>query len=318
LEKQRYFNKGKGLKTNKRKMNSKEIDDILNNKTFEFYEYLLQKPLSIIYSGIEKDKLNTIDKYATLLIDKFAAHSSSFFFLSNGVIEIKKVNNENALFGYDEFTINSIFRTLMETYATFNNLFVEPKTKEEKEFRILLWKLDGLNERFKFDIKSTDFENAQFILNKNKEEFDLFLQKFEQLEFFKNTTRIEINKIYNRTKGKYNWRFLYSNNEITPLNISRLIEHTCNSRGFINNYRFTSTHAHSTYLAIERFENYRGKIIPDEYVLPQMKLAIFLTCMMIYDICSFNQDAKSKFSTINNEIKEFIIGISKSIKETTQ
>lgn len=82
--------------------------------------------------------------YSNLLIDKFAIHSSSFFHLSEGIIEHKGSTDKVKIKGYDLFTINSVFRVMMETYITFNHIFVEPMTDEEKKFRLYLWKIDGL------------------------------------------------------------------------------------------------------------------------------------------------------------------------------
>ena len=290
-------------------------EDFFNNRTSDFYKNMILGPLSIVYSGINKDKLNEIDKFATLLMDKFAIHSTSFFHLSNGLFETKMLDGNYKMFAYDLFSINAIFRSIMETYATFNNLFIEPETFAEKQFRYSLWRLDGLNEKLKFNVKPTDFEQAQTILENDKIKYERSIAEFEQLEFYKNLSTKEISKIFCIEKRRFNWRFLFKEKIIKPLNITSLIEYTCPTRGLINTYRFTSTHAHSTFLAIEHFEKYRGKELSEEYVNPQLKLAIFITCMMISDMCLFDQNAKSEFDKLNKGIQDFIIGTTSCIKQ---
>lgn len=258
----------------------------------EFYEYLLLNPFVEIYSAIDKSSREKWEKYAFLLIDKFAIHSSSFFHLSNGIIEHRKSGVSIKANGYDLFTVNSIFRTIMETYATFNHIYVEPKTTDEKIFKFLLWKIDGLNEKRKYDIKKTDFAEAESILYADKAILEQIISDIEKTPFYRNNNPDELAKVYKSERNKYCWKFLIESGKIKPLTIMGLIEHACKTRGFINSYRHTSTHTHSSYLSIEEFEKYRGNPIPDYYTNPLTKLAIFLTSMFILDICTINNDAK--------------------------
>ena len=138
----------------------------------DFYEFLLLDVLSKIYLAKKQSNTSKVGEFSNLLLDKFAIHSASFFHLSNGIIELKKSNEKVRMTGYDLFTVNATFRSIMESYATFNNLFVEPKTANEEEFRFLLWKLDGLYDKQSFDIGENDFPEAKEILEK-----DLQLQK---------------------------------------------------------------------------------------------------------------------------------------------
>lgn len=293
-------------------------DNLLNINPIEFYEFMILEPMSIVYSGIDKSKLDEIDTYATMLIDKFAIHSSSYFHLSKGLFKPKPINEKYKSYAYDLFSTNSIFRTIMETYSTFNNIFIEPSSYSEKHFRFCLWKLDGLNEKLKFNFKITDFDDAQRIIEQDKKELNKLICEFEQLEFFKNLVEKERNKIYSCENKKFNWRFLVRDEKIVPLTITSLIEHTCPSRGFINTYRFTSTHAHSTYLAIKHFEKYRGRNLSDEYVNAPLNLAIFITCMMIYDMKLFNGGAESEFNKLDKTLQDYIIGMTNGIKRKNE
>jgi hypothetical protein len=73
--------------------------------------------MTAVYSGMKKNIPNEVRKFAHLLIDKYAIQSSSFFFLSKGIIELKKSNEEIKVTGYDLFTCNSTFRAIIETYC---------------------------------------------------------------------------------------------------------------------------------------------------------------------------------------------------------
>lgn len=122
------------------------IENIFKEKPLDLYDYILRGPFCDIYTEFKKTHKDDCRNYSSLLIDKFAIHSASFFHLSKGIIEHQKSGEQLKMSGYDIFTVNAIFRTIMETYATFHNIFVEPSNIEEKKFRFLLCKL-----RFSFN-----------------------------------------------------------------------------------------------------------------------------------------------------------------------
>lgn len=268
-----------------------------------------------VYKGRIKTQLEGFMKYSNLIIDKFAIHSSSFFHLSKGIIETRQSTKEQPQRGYDLFTVNAVFRILMENYATFNHLFVEPQTHEEQRFRCLLWKIDGLVDKQKMDIGDDDFEGVGAILKKDEQILETAIQEFENCAFYKNIDTKELEKIYKPDKRRYSWRFLISENKVIPLKITDLIKHTCKTRGFMNMYRYTSIHTHTNYLAIEHFEQTRSKPMSENYTEPITKIAIYLTALMIFDICKIDQNAKEEFDQLPIRIREYINGISESIKK---
>jgi hypothetical protein len=283
----------------------------------DFYEYLLLGPLTTIYSARKKTQATELVEFSNLIIDKFAIHSSSFFHLSKGIIELKKSGEKVKMTGYDLFTVNSTFRTMMENYATFNNMFIESKTLEEQRFRFLLWKMDGLFDKQKMDTRESDFEGAKEILEKDKIILRDTIWEFEGLPFYQSLDQKQLYKIYKADKEKYNWRFTIDESGIISLlTISDLIKRTCKTRGFINTYRYTSIHTHTNYLAIEHFKQTRGVPISKEYTNPISKLAIYLTCLIICDICSLDENARSEFEELPNEVKEYIEGINNAIKKS--
>ena len=129
-----------------------DIQKLLYNNPLTFYEFILLGPLTQLYVARKRTIYTDWRNYANLLIDKFAIHSASFYHLSEGIIEHKGSTEETKIKSYDLFTVNSLFRVMMETYITFNHIFVEPPTDDEKEFRFLLWKIEGFYEKKRFKI----------------------------------------------------------------------------------------------------------------------------------------------------------------------
>lgn len=283
----------------------------------QFYEFLLLGPLTKVYTGKRLTEHTDFLNYSNLIIDKFAIHSSSYFHLSSGIIEQRLSTEKVKMMGYDLFTVNSLLRTLIENYATFNNIFIEAKTYEEQKFRFLLWKIDGLHDKSTFDVRLTDYKEASDTLKKDKEILQQTINEFETSNFYSTFRPGELKKIYDPTKKKYKycWRFLIKDNlTIEPLKIAELVRHTCKTRAFTNTYKYSSIHTHTNYLALEHFEKTRGKQISTEYTDPLTRLAIYLTCLMICDICTLDKNAENEFDKLPEKIKEFIKGMSNAIK----
>lgn len=166
----------------------------------------------------------------------------------------------------------------------------------------------------KFDILESDNDSAKQILENDKIVLENTIKEFETCEFYNRLSKVEIEKIYNISKQRFSWRFKIIDDKIYPLKIYELIKHTCRTRGFINLYKYTSIHAHSNYLAIENFEKTRSKPISSDYTDPLTKHAIYLTSMIICDICKIDTNAQEAFDKLPDDIRNIIIYINDSIK----
>lgn len=279
-----------------------------------FYEHLLLGPMLAVYKAKKTSSETEIMNYSDLLIDKFSIHSSTFYHLSQGIIEHRKSGEKIKMKGYDLFTVYAIFRVIIETYLTFHHIYCEPKTDEERELRFLLWKADGLKEKSKFKIEYTDFDNAKEILENDKNAFKLTCQRIEENSLFLKMPEKEFSKIYKPLNNKFLWKFLIEKDCIKPMTISDLVAHICKIRAFINFYKYASIHTHSNFWSVEEFKMKRGISIPEKEANSVIDLAIFLTTMIIIDITAIDKNAASAFKKLPLQTQEMIFGISSSIK----
>lgn len=291
------------------------IQKLLYQNPLAFYEYILLGPLTHIYGGKKKTIVSSWMNYSNLLIDKFAIHSSSFFHLSEGIIEHKGSTDKIKIKGYDLFTVNSVFRVMIETYITFNHIFVEPKTNDEKQFRFYLWKIDGLLEKKKFKVDYENLPNLKIIQEKDKLELLEMMELIKENTFYNSLETSELAKIYDPVRRKSLWKFsIIGNNKIRPLKIIELVEQICKTDAFINTYKYASVHTHSGFISIEHFEITRSKPISEEYTDPLTRLAIYLTALIIEDICKIDENAGNQFASLPEFVRDFITGINKSIR----
>ena len=97
------------------------------------------------------------------------------------------------------------------------------------------------------------------------------------------------------------------------MKIIELVEQICKTDAFINTYKYASVHSHSGYISIEHFEKTRSKPISDEYTDPLTRLAIYLTAMIIEDICKIDENAGNQFLYLPEFVRDFITGMKKSM-----
>lgn len=292
-----------------------QIESMFKEDPLLLYELILKGVLTPIYTAYKDDNKEEIDKYASLLIDKYAIHSASFYHLSSGIIEHPKSGEQIRMNGYDLFSVNVVFRAIMETYTTFNHIFIYPKSEDEKIFRYLLWKIDGLAEKSKFEIEDSIRDEVKHILEEDKNTLSNLISEFENCNFYKSLAEQDLYRIYKSNKKKYNWRFLFRDNQIKPLSITNLVATVLPTSGYINAYKYTSIHTHSNFYAIMEFKRIRGQLLTTEFTDPWVRLAIMITCLLISDLSTINNKANLTLRCMPSSIYRFIVGIANSIGE---
>jgi hypothetical protein len=282
----------------------------------DFYEQLLLGPMTSVYSARKTSPCSDWMAFSNLLIDKFASHSLSFFHLSQGIVERRSDDTIKKAKGYDLFTVNALFRVMMETYIAFNWIFVAPRTNEEKEFRFLLWKLDGLFEKRKFEYTPEIEQEFAAVFAKDEADKQDALARITNNGFYQLLDPVQIARVLDAAKHKANWKYEWqANNILRPLKITELIQMTCRMDAFLNMYRYASLYTHSNYASIDKFKQMRGKPVPDDYAEPLIKLAVYLTTLLIDDMCTTDHNAARAFAALEPFFQSFITKMSAAIRK---
>jgi hypothetical protein len=277
------------------------------------YELLLFN-LARIYSTRKLTSRTDWTLYSDLLIEKFAIQSSTLYHLIYGFIESKDSTPDQRKFGFDVFTINSLLRVLIETYITFNHIFIYPTSQSEKEFRFLLWELDSLISKQKFKIEKSDFDLAESIIENDRKKIDNLFNDIPNHPFVDIIGRKQLISILDSKKKKARWRFTIEEGIIIQLKIIDLVELCCPKRAFSNIYKYASMHTHSGFVSIDQFQQIRGKIIPNDYVDSYLDIAIILTMFIIKDICTIDRNALKEFERFPKQDIFEINGIDKTFR----
>lgn len=270
------------------------MQSLVENPTRKLEELLLSHFFKV-YQARKTVTRSGLERYSDLFIDKFAIHAGTLYHLIHGLIEAKGSTEKERKMAIDIFTINSLIRVLMETYVTFHHLFVHSKTQEEKEFKILLWKLEGYFEKRKFRVYETDFDEASQILKLDEKEMAAISSHVAHHRFRAQLDDQEFVRIFSEKDKKSNWRFLHKNGKARLLKIIDLVEYTCPIRAYFNLYRYASMHTHSSFVSIEQFEKMRGQILSESYINNFPRMAAVLTVFLIVDLATIDKNAKMAF-----------------------
>lgn len=162
--------------------------------------------LIIFYSELHKsiegkylDGFNGIE-YSESIARKTFLHICSAYSLSKGIII--QLNNNSEIKLVDASSIAVLVRASIESYLTFNHIFVSPTTKSESKYRFDCWDLAGFIERKYF--QATEVRS---ILRKN-EEANLIDEKLKLIR--KSPYFIEMSEKQKKEIEKGNWKINYN------------------------------------------------------------------------------------------------------------
>jgi hypothetical protein len=279
------------------------------SRPMDKFEELQLVHLSRIYDARKRNPSAGSDRYANLLIEKFAIHSATLFHILNGLIEHPHSNSKEKKVSFDLFTVNSLIRVLMETYVSFHHLFVYPKTNEERDFKLLLWKLEGLFEKKKFRVPDSALTGVKETLSSDEAEIQVLHDQIEKHVFRNQFSPEEYGRIHNLKNKIAHWRFLHKQGKVRLLKIIDLVEFTCPMSAFFNLYRYASMHTHSGYVSIKHFEKVRGRLVSERYVNNFPRTASILIIFLINDLIAIDVNANAAFNEFHKSHQEEFKGI---------
>jgi len=181
-------------------MAKSDIEQLEIKYTFE-YKHLLDLLANVLY--VNKDlSVNDSFKYkrledAHLLTYKFFCHALTVLYLSKGT----KQELQSLKWDVVDFaSVDVLTRAAFEAFLVFHHVFYEPTQTEEKDYRYLAFKAEGiLNKQYITKLIGTKKENNE--LMKEKREIEKYLLENEIFRNFKDARRKDV------FKGSGMWRW---------------------------------------------------------------------------------------------------------------
>jgi len=174
------------------------------------------------------------------VIFKLCFQTSSLLRLYHGTVLPYQRDSKDVIV-FDEPTVNTLFRSLLENYLTNFYLFIEGVSEAEKEFRVTVWKFSGAKQRVEFEVKE------QIAIAKRKSEMKVvesLQQIIEDSPFFLAFKKDERKKVLSGVKPRLfnSWTDLIKRSN---LRVS----------WYKNMYGFHSNYSHSEFISILQFND---------------------------------------------------------------
>lgn len=265
--------------------------DYETNASVVYVEKILPKiDLLIVLNNEIKPEFNRDDLFFWIdpLLAKFCFHVGSFLQLFSGTrVTIK--SKEVKIF--DEPSVLALFRIILENYLTFYYIFCDSDTREEKEFRLNVWKYCGLKQRNEFDVEQEALKRKQA---KEFVELTSIKEKILCSPYFARLKKEDRNKIIKGVKPR-----LFSWTKILEMSGIR-------KKLFKNIYGYKSNYAHSEFISILQINSATygfNESAKEHYILLLMHSLI---CKQINDLCNLSETAGKSFKKLDNDLKEEI------------
>lgn len=238
---------------------------------------------------------------SNLLAQKILLHSSSIFTNSQGINF--PINEITEMKIPDPFSLNVIFRSLVECYLTMNHInFAE--TDEEKEMRFNVWSQYGLGQRKKTTFSELELE-GQMVQENDQKEIEELTKEIKTNIYFLN--------LENQKKDKYlaqilkDWKFGFQGNTYIKYSWQDLLDKTGLKKKLFNDlYNYLSWFAHSSSISIYQLRDiYRdsSEMIEIENIIRDTAVFVAVT---ITDLIKIDSELKKEFDILEYDEKNLV------------
>ena len=197
---------------------------------------------------------------------KILSHIISAHYLSKGY---QLSTDKHVFVGQIDFSSVSILvRAALESYLTFNHVFVSAKDKDELSFRFKCWDLGGFIDRSNFiateerHVKLKEFESTQI---------KIIQSEIQQSQTFSNLNAADKKAALN---GK--WKLSNSWSKIA-------VNAGFNKKFFDDQYNFLCSHAHSSRLSIIQVQQTRDLKSQSEMIKALVSILMAVLSKYLFD-----------------------------------
>ena len=197
--------------------------------------------------GVEIPKGNGRIKFIEPLFKKTIDHIISAFFLYSGK---GLILNDKIYSSVDFPSIAVLTRAAIETYLTFNYIFINPEDQDEEDFRFLCWDLAGIVERENYPVRNV---HSKKVHSDEQVIKSRLVKELENNKIFKNLpSRGRRNIIEGNWRNKKGWATLAKEAKLLPNDFKHIYSHIC-------------SYAHSGRLSIIQIQQTNGFILEQKF-----------------------------------------------------
>jgi hypothetical protein len=199
----------------------------------------------------------------------------------------------------DPTVVASMIRNIYETVCLFHLIFINTKTKEERDLIYYLWVTAGLNYRQRFAPIATSPYNQEK-QKEEKKDIESYIDGIRKSDLFKQLNEKDQNKILNKVKEK-DYKIEFENGKINFLSWANIAGKFGSDPSFFEPlYTFFSLYSHPSQVAVFQFSQMFNKE-SKEY----LNLTIY-NIGFCFSLCSiFLADFIHVFPTARKTFEEF-------------
>jgi hypothetical protein len=246
------------------------MDDSIDMILEKDFNDLIEITINVGNSLAGKPNATKSAIYAEGLGQKVISHVLSAKYLYGG--SVLKIRGSMSKPFIDFASIFVLTRAAIETYLTFNYLFISPKSPVEHEFRLLCWDLSGCLERAKIEAK-----DEEHIQKKNEEAKSII----ELTEIIKNHEYYKALSEYMQGRSlRGDWRLKKDWSDLA-------LESGFKKDFFEEQYKFLCGYAHSNKLSIVQIQQTKGidnQRLQARGFIPLLKMVL---AKYLYDYVNF-------------------------------
>jgi hypothetical protein len=188
----------------------------------------------------------------------------------------------------DFSSISILTRAALESYLTFNHIFVAPSTEEDKELRYLCWDMAGIIEREDYPTRNPEFKQRKHDEQVEKHEL---LDRIKNNPFFK-----KLSSDGKKRVQKGNWRIFKQWHDLAR-------EAKLSEEYFKVTYSYLSSYCHSGRLSIMQIEQSNNLNTQRDLCDTLIQMNIVIIARLIHDYIDFMPDCKTSFESNLEAVK---------------
>jgi hypothetical protein len=268
--------------------NLKEILSIANSLIFD-----RAKRVNII----ETERLHI----SNLLAQKILLHSSTILANAKGICYPLKNNNEVHI--QDPFSLNVIFRSLVECYLTLNHINFS-ETEEQKEIKLKLWSQYGLRQRGKMAITVLKKE-GELVQENDRETIEELVKDIKSNINFLNLDEDKKETFLDQiTKD---WKFGFKKNIYLKYSWQELLDKSGLKNELYNDlYNYLSWFAHSSSISIYQLRDIYSEFREIVEITNVVRDTAVFIAVAITDLIKIDPEFKKQFDLLNQDEKNLI------------
>lgn len=238
---------------------------------------------------------------SNLLVQKILLHGSTILSNAKGIKFHLKDNEELNI--QDPFSLNVVFRSLVECYLTLNHInFAE--NEEQKEINLKLWSQYGLRQRGKMTITALK-EEGKLVQENDRKSIDNLVDEIK--------SNINFLSLENDKKETFldqipkEWKFGFKGDSYRKYSWQQLLDKTGLKNEIYNDmYNYLSWFAHTSSISIYQLRDIYEKSVEIDEVRNVVRDAAVFIAVAITDLIRIDTEILKQFELLNQEEQNLI------------